>query len=114
MSAAQPPSAENSVGNGIIAKLPMTLAAERKIPIVCKSQHVGAIPGHGSVAGPDIVVIRKSAGSFGIAQGFGPGVGQQEIETMRELLLQFGLQRVVGGVVAIADLIDSLASSRRD
>src|ERR1700730_2587646 len=59
----------------------------------------------------DVVVVREVIAAFAIGHRFGPGIGKQEIQTVRNTLLQLHLKAVVTRVIAVADVVYRLGIS---
>ena len=60
----------------------------------------------------DIVIVGETISAFTVCKRLRPSVRQQEIEAVRDTLLQLHLQAVVTGVIAVADIIDALGEAK--
>ena len=71
-------------------------------------QGVSMVPLGRTVVIAQIVVVVEIVASLRVGDSLRPGIGEQEIQTMRNLLLELCLQAVVVGIVAVADVVDRL------
>ena len=69
---------------------------------------MGAVEGCRAVVVADIVIVGETISAFTVCKRLRPSVRQQEIEAVRDTLLQLHLQAVVTGVIAVADIVDGL------
>ena len=73
-----------------------------------ESEGVGTVESGRTMVVPDIVVIGETVAAFAVIQGFRPSVSGDKIQTFGHAFLQFHLQAVVAGIVAIANVVDGL------
>ncbi len=94
MNTTQTPAAQHGIGDGIVAEFPASVATYGKVEIVCQGDSVLAIPGGRPVVATSVIDVRRRTACAlrGVIERLGPGIGQEEVDSARELLLKLGLK----------------------